>query len=140
LISERRVRNFRRALTKIAVLAIPMALVLGGSGLSAQDPPDKDADAVYEMGNGVTAPKPVYTPNPEYVDKARKHKINGVILLAMIVTAEGTVRDVKVTKSLDEDLDRQAVTAVSTWKFKPATKDGKPVAVHLKTQVTFRLY
>jgi protein TonB len=134
------VRNFRSTLTRNAVLVLAMALVPGGSGLSAQDQPDKDADAVYEMGNGVTAPKPVYTPNPEYVDKARKQKINGVVLLAMIVTAKGDVHDVKVTKSLDEDLDRQAVAAVSTWKFKPATKDGKPVAVHLKTEVIFKLY
>jgi TonB family protein len=58
----------------------------------------------------------------------------------MIVTAEGKVRDLKVTKSLDKDLDKQALAAVSTWRFEPATKDGKPVAVHLSTAVTFRLY
>jgi len=43
-------------------------------------------------------------------------------------------------KSLDKDLDKQALAAVSTWKFEPATKDGKPVAVHLKAEVDFRLY
>jgi TonB family protein len=50
------------------------------------------------------------------------------------------VRDLKVTKNLDEDLDKQALKAVSTWKFEPATKDGKPMAVHLPVEVTFRLY
>jgi len=58
----------------------------------------------------------------------------------MIVTAEGRVRDVKVTKSLDEDLDKQAVSAVSAWRFKPGTKDGRPVAVRLRAQVEFNLY
>jgi TonB family protein len=46
----------------------------------------------------------------------------------------------KVVKSLDKGLDKQALSAVSTWRFEPATKDGKPVAVHLSTDVTFRLY
>jgi TonB family protein len=58
----------------------------------------------------------------------------------MIVTAKGKVRDLKVIRSLDPGLDKQAVAAVSTWRFEPATKDGKPVAVHLPVEVTFRLY
>ena len=58
----------------------------------------------------------------------------------MIVTAEGKVRNLQVTRSLDKDLDKQALAAVNTWRFEPATKDGKPVAVHLNTAVTFRLY
>jgi TonB family protein len=97
---------------------------------------------VYEVGLGsdVTPPRPVYKPDPKYVDKARREKINGVVVLAMTVTAEGRVRDVKVIKSLDTGLDKQAIAAVRTWRFEPATKDGKPVAVHLKTEVDFRLY
>jgi protein TonB len=58
----------------------------------------------------------------------------------MIVTAEGKVRDVKVIKSLDPSLDKQAIAAVRMWKFEPATRAGKSVAVHLKTEVDFRLY
>jgi len=95
---------------------------------------------VYEVGNGVTAPKPTYTPNPEYVDRARKEKINGSVVLSMIVTAEGKVRDVKVIKTLDRDLDKQAVAAVRTWRFEPGLKNGEAVAVLLKTEVMFRLY
>ena len=122
------------------LLACALAILSSGCVLYAQDQPDKASDAVYELGDGVTAPKPIYTPNPEYVDKARKAKINGVVVLAMTVTAEGNVRDVTVIKSLDSGLDKQAIAAVRTWKFEPATKDGKPVAVHLKTETNFRLY
>jgi TonB family protein len=61
-------------------------------------------------------------------------------VVEMIATPEGKVRDLKIAKSLDKDLDKQALAAVSTWKFEPATKDGKPVAVHLKAEVDFRLY
>jgi TonB family protein len=79
-------------------------------------------------------------PNPEYTDKARKRKLNGTVVVAMIVTPESTVRDPKVIKSLDKDLDKQALAAVRRWIFEPATKDGIPVAVHLKAEVDFRLY
>jgi TonB family protein len=105
---------------------------------SAQRQPDPYG--VYEVGGGVMPPEPVYMPNPKYTDKARKMKLNGSVTVAVIVTPEGTVRDPKVIKSLDKDLDKQALAVVSTWKFEPAKKDGKTVAVHLKVEVDFRLY
>jgi protein TonB len=122
----------------IAGLLTVIALSLSGSAIPAQQQPDPDV--VYEIGNGVMAPKVVYAPNPEYTDKARKKKINGTVVVAMIVSPEGRVRDVRVAKSLDKELDKQALAAVSKWRFEPATKDGEPVAVHLKAEVSFRLY
>ena len=133
-------RNTRLLVAQPVTFVCSIALFLGGSALFAQDSPEKITESVYEVGNGVTAPKPVYTPSPEYSEKARKKKINGIVIVAMIVTAEGQVRDLKVIKSVDEGLDRQALAAVRAWKFEPATKDGKPVAVHLRTEVNFRLY
>ncbi|SRR5216684_6310420 len=128
--------------TRVLVSWIVMAsatAVFFGSNLLAQEP-DKTSEPVYELGSGVTPPKSVYAPNPRYDEPARKKKINGTVILAIIVTAEGTVRDIKVIKSLDPGLDKQAIAAVRTWKFEPATKNGKPVAVHLKTESDFRLY
>jgi TonB family protein len=115
-------------------------LLVSGAMLYAQDEKDKTSDTVYELGDGVTAPKATYAPNPQYVDKARKEKINGSVVLSMIVTAEGKVRDVKVIKSLDQGLDNQAVATVRTWRFEPGMKNGEAVAVLLKTEVMFRLY
>jgi len=89
--------------------------------------------------NGITAPKPLYHPDPEYTDKARKKKIHGTVQLSIIVTREGTVRDAKVTTSLDEGLDQQAIDTVNKWKFQPATKDGKPVPVRLAVEMSFNI-
>jgi periplasmic protein TonB len=122
------------------LLAIAFLFLFDGATLLAQDPPGKLPEGVYRPGQGVTAPKATYSPQPEYTDKARKQKINGTVVLTMVVTEEGKVRDVKVTKSLDRGLDKQAIAAVSTWKFEPGTKDGKPVAVQVPVEVDFRLY
>jgi protein TonB len=132
-------KNVKTASAKNALLRIAMALLVGGSTLLAQVPPDKTADAVYEVGHGVTAPKPIYTPDPQFADCERVSKVQGTVELAMIVTAKGKVRDVKVTKSLDQCCDRKAEAAVSTWRFKPAAKDGGPVAVHISAQVEFKM-
>ena len=121
-------------------LVVVMSLLFAGTTPSLGQAPENASGPVYEIGNGVMAPKVVYAPDPEYTDKARKKKINGTVVVAMIVTPEGTVRDVKIAKSLDKELDKQATAAVSKWRFEPARKDGKPVAVHLKAEVSFRLY
>jgi len=129
-----------KALAKGTLFASIVGFLVSFVVLYAQESQDKNSDTVYELGKGIKAPKATYAPDPEYVDRARREKINGSVVVSMIVTAEGKVRDVKVIKGLDPDLDKQAVAAVRTWKFEPATKDGKAVAVHLKAEAAFKLY
>jgi TonB family protein len=66
--------------------------------------------------------------------------IEGLVGLQLTVTEQGKAEDVKVIKTLDPELDANAVRTVRTWKFQPATKDGKPTAVQIKVTVSFRLY
>ena len=118
-------------------------LFLAQSLAARSQPQDQDAappEGVYRVGGSVTAPRAIYAPNPEYTDKARKAKINGTVVVSLIVTPEGEARNVQVTKSLTPDLDKKAVEAVRKWKFKPATKDGQAVAVQISAEATFRLY
>ena len=123
-------------------LLICSALLLCGSCiLLAQDKPSEQVCEIHNVGDcGVTAPKPVYHPNPEYTDRARRKKINGNVVVSFIVTNEGKVRDAIVTRRLDKDLDQQALAAVRTWRFEPALKDGTPVEVRINAELTFRLY
>ena len=88
----------------------------------------------------VTPPRAIYRPLPEFSDQARKKKIQGVVVLSLIVTVDGTVRDVKVVKGLGYGLDEKAVQAVSQWKFEPALKDGEPIEKEIKVETDFRLY
>jgi TonB family protein len=116
---------------------------LGRTVSQAQDSAQKSDDVVYDLHNagdyGIKPPKAVYAPDPEYTDKARRKKISGTVVVSLIVTPDGTVRDPKITTSLDKDLDRQALATLSKWKFEPATKDGKPVSVRINTEVSFRI-
>jgi TonB family protein len=95
---------------------------------------------VFRVGGGVSAPRAVYSPEPEYSEEARKAKFQGVCVLWLVVGPDGRPRDVKVTRSLGLGLDEKAMETVRTWKFEPAMKDGKPVAVQISVEVTFNLY
>jgi protein TonB len=94
----------------------------------------------YRVGGGVSAPRLVYGPEPEFSEEARKAKFQGVAVLWAIVGADGRVRDLRVQRSLGMGLDEKAVEAVKTWRFEPARKDGTPVAVQIAVEVSFRLY
>jgi len=95
---------------------------------------------VFRVGGGVSAPRPLYSPDPEYSEEARKAKFQGTCMLWLVVGPDGRPRDVKVTRSVGLGLDEKAIEAVRQWKFEPALKDGKPVAVEVNVEVSFHLY
>jgi periplasmic protein TonB len=95
---------------------------------------------VFRVGGGVSAPRVVFQPDPEYSEEARKAKYQGVCVLWLIVGPDGHPRDIKVARTLGLGLDEKAIEAVKTWRFEPAMKDGKPVAVQINVEVSFRLY
>jgi TonB family protein len=99
-----------------------------------------DGTPVYLLGCGVTPPKIVYQTQPEFSEHARKKKISGTVILSLFVGIDGSVRDVKIERSLERTLDQQAMAAAKLWKFEPATKDEQPIAVRLSVEMSFRLY
>ena len=94
----------------------------------------------YRVGGGVSAPRALYAPDPEYSEEARKAKWQGTVVLWVIVGPDGKPRDIKIQRSLGMGLDEKAIEAVRQWKFDPAKKDGQPVAVQINVEVNFRLY
>ena len=85
-------------------------------------------------------PRPIYSPDPEYDNKARKKRIQGTVILSVVVTKDGQTADIKVAKSLTPGLDEQAIKGVSRWRFEPVVRDGQPCPVRINIQVAFRLY
>lgn len=100
----------------------------------------KPADVSYYIpGSGMSWPHATFSPDPEYPEEARRVKYQGTTVVSLVADASGTTRDLQITKPLGLGLDENAVATVSTWKFEPAQKDGKPISVILNVEVTFRL-
>lgn len=95
---------------------------------------------IYSPGNGVSAPVPLYKPEPPYSEEARKSKYQGTVNLWIVVDSQGRVSDVRIVKPLGMGLDEKAVETVRTWKFKPAMRSGAPVAVRVMVEIAFRLF
>jgi TonB family protein len=75
-----------------------------------------------------------------YTDAARKARIQGLCWVSFIVDTNGLPQNAKVVRGLDPGLDQKALEAVSKYRFKPAMKDGRPVAVMISVQVDFQLH
>jgi protein TonB len=95
----------------------------------------------YRAGrNGVTAPRVIYSPEPEFSEEARKIKYQGMVTLEIVVGTDGRPRNLRIERSLGMGLDEKALEAVRTWRFEPGTKDGHPVSVQMNIEVHFNLY
>ena len=88
----------------------------------------------------MSAPRALETPDPEYSEEARKAKYQGTCVLGLVVGPDGKPRDIRVARALGMGLDEKAIEAVRNWRFEPAMKDGRPVAVQINVEVSFRLY
>jgi TonB family protein len=90
---------------------------------------------------GVTLPRCQHCPNPRYTKAASNRRVQGTVVLSVVIDAKGHVSDAFVYKKLDPDLDRRAVEAVRGWNLNPAMNvDGRPVSCRVPIEVTFRLY
>lgn len=106
--------------------------LLAATGLHA-------TEEIHKTGGDVEPPKLVYKVEPEYSEAARDAKVEGQVILHVVISSDGHVTKAEVVESLHPDLDHNAVEAVLQWTFAPATKKGKTVAVAATVQVNFRL-
>ena len=104
-----------------------------------EGPPPAEPEGPIHVGGDVKAPVKSYAPHPSSTEIARKARIQGVVIVQAIIDKQGTVTNVKVLKGLPMGLSEEAVKAIKSWRFKPATLNGKPVDVYYNLTVNFRL-
>lgn len=95
----------------------------------------------YRPGAGITLPVVLREVKPAYTADAMRAKVQGSVWLECIVMPDGSVGEVKVTRSLDPifGLDQEAVKAAKMWRFRPGLRQGEPVPVIITIELTFTL-
>ena len=88
----------------------------------------------------VSRPVRLTSPEPRYTEEARANQVSGTVLLRVHVDADGNVNSVRVVSGLPYGLTERAIDVARGTKFKPAMKDGKPVAVWIGLEINFNLY
>jgi TonB family protein len=121
---------------------------MGADNLEHAKPEYRRADAgtmeepLYHVASnnaGVKHPEAAYTPEPEFTEAARRAHVQGTVVFNVVVDKTGQITRIRIVRPLGMGLDEQAVEALKTWRFKPATRNGEPVAVEMNIEVEFRL-
>jgi periplasmic protein TonB len=95
---------------------------------------------VYRPGGAVSAPELLSQVRPAYTVDALDRRLQGSVVLELVVTAAGTPSRIRVARSLDPGLDGSAMAAVSQWTFKPGRLRGVPVDVLVTIILDFTIH
>jgi len=93
----------------------------------------------YQIGGGVVPPALLTQVKPKYTPEALMQKIQGTVVLEVVVGREGRPIRMRVARSLDPGLDEEAITAVREWQFKPGRIGDTPVDVLVSVWLDFRI-
>ncbi|MGD1148034.1 MAG: TonB family protein [Thermoanaerobaculaceae bacterium] len=118
----------------------PTAVPAARQAPQAETQPTVQVGDLVEMGPDVSPPQVVFNPKPAYPPLAARQSVGGTVFLDVLVDENGSVQDVKVLRGVKPDLglDAAAANAVRSWRFKPATKDGVRVKVHVTQTIPFK--
>lgn len=84
-------------------------------------------------------PKILYRELAKYTDLAYENKVEGTVLLSVVFTKDATVNGIRVIRGLPNGLTESAIAAVKRIRFEAARKDGKPVSVRGKVEISFKI-
>jgi TonB family protein len=99
-----------------------------------------NGEPIYCFGRGITPPRAVHTRDPAYPEELRQTRMGGTVVLRIVVDSDGTVHSIGVKRTFHPLFDVAAAMAVKDWTFRPATLNGKPVAMVVNVEMNFRLY
>jgi TonB family protein len=86
----------------------------------------------------VNAPGPLRKVDPKYPQDLILEHVEGEVILYGIIRADGSLDSIQLVRGLDKQLDANAIEAFRQWKFRPAMKDGQPVAIEAIVHIPFR--
>jgi len=98
-----------------------------------------DANRIYTGKEVDKKARVLRKPEPKYTKDARKHGIEGTVILRVVFASTGRVTNIHVISGLPDGLTERAVKAAQKIKFKPATRDGKAVSMWMQLEYNFNL-
>jgi TonB family protein len=96
-----------------------------------------DGPPVRSKGQ-LSGPVPLQKMDPKYPPDLIKQHVEGQVILYAIIGKDGAVRNIQLVHSVEPELDKDAMEALSHWKFRPGTRDGEPVELEAVIYIPFR--
>jgi len=85
------------------------------------------------------APKTLYMPQIPYPKAAKNEKIEGIAEISYIIDTAGRVSEIEILSTPHASFENAIRKTVLSWRFTPATKNGKAVSVKASKKIVFKL-
>ena len=95
------------------------------------------SSAPHVASADLTGPSPIKKSDPRYPTELINEHVEGEVVLYAVIRADGSVDSVELVRGLDEQLDNNAMEALTQWKFKPASRQGTPIDLEAIVHIPF---
>ncbi len=95
--------------------------------------------AIFDIADLDQRPRAVSQIAPRHPPELLKAKIEGSVVLLFVLNENGRVQDLRVESSSRPEFEKPALAAIRRWRFKPGTREGKPVRSYVRQQIVFNL-
>ena len=86
----------------------------------------------------LSGPSPIKKSDPRYPPTLIREHVEGEVVLYAVIRADGSVDSIELVRGLDEQLDANAMEALTQWKFRPASRQGTPIDLEAIVHIPFR--
>lgn len=100
---------------------------------------DEPREVVARRGGSLREPRQIFGIHPEHTPQSRRARVNGVVIIQLVIDREGCVNDIRVLKGEGYGLDEATRSAAKWWVYEPATLRGEPVSVYYYVTTAFRI-
>lgn len=94
-------------------------------------------EPIHELDKDTIPPRVIKQVEPKYTG-SRGFRVQGTVALRVVVNSQGLPGEVQIIKSLDPEVDQSAVEALKQWRFEPAKRNGKSIAVRVAVTIRFQ--
>lgn len=98
---------------------------------------DEEFVPAYKKHGTLSGPVPTEKADPKYPPGLIKEHVQGDVVLYAIIRKNGSVDSIQLVRGLDPELDRNAMEALSRWKFRPGTREGEPIDIEAVVRIPF---
>jgi len=85
----------------------------------------------------LSGPVPLEKVDPKYPPELIKQHVDGEVILYAIIRSDGKIDSIQMVRGVEPQLNRNAIDALSRWKFRPGTRDGKPIDIEAVIYIPF---
>jgi protein TonB len=98
---------------------------------------DEDTRPPFRPKGQLSGPEPIAKADPEYPPEMIKEHVHGEVVLYAIIRKDGSVDSIQIVRGLEPQLDRNAISALAKWKFRPGARAGVPVDLEAVVHIPF---